>query len=52
VLRLTSRCSVGPYQYTEVDYGWQRHGDGYKFEVVLKNRHIRIYDKNKSRSCS
>ncbi len=46
------RSSVGPYQYTEVDYGWQRRGDACKFEVVLKNRHIRTYDKNANRACS
>jgi len=30
---LAYRSNVGPYQYTEVDYCWQRRGDAYKFEV-------------------
>ena len=47
------RCSVGPYRLGEIQYGWQRSGDGYKMQFSSKatEHDIRIYDKNTNMAC-
>ena len=49
---LTYRCSYGPYQDTDLTYKWNRHGDGYKFEMNFRHPGVREYDRSTGGLCS